>query len=228
MRTVVSILSLAFFLTGCFSVSNYQSARTLKKGEWNGFGGFGFQSLSFDKKSSDPFTNDIQTAISTVSVPIIEGGARFGIMKHFDAGLKYTTPGTLSADGKYNFWQNRKFALSTGPGLAYASVATGDGDAKVDTKILDISFRLFSSYDFSEKAAFILTPSFSVRSFNTKYSDAKIGNSSSSEKIVGASLGFNYKWFIVEYGMQQAIGANYTISQFTMGYWGGWDVLDRS
>lgn len=228
MRTQVTVLGMAFFLTSCFSVSNYQTARTLKKGEWNGFGGFGYQSLSYDKKSSDATTNDIQTAVESVSVPIIEGGARFGILRHFDAGLKYTTPGTLSADGKYNFWQNKKFALSTGPGLAYASVSSGDGDAKINSTILDISFRLFTSYDFSEKSAMILTPSFSVRSFNSKYSNANIGTVSSSSNIVGLSLGFNYKWFIVEYGMQKGLGANYSISQFTFGYWGGWDILDRS
>lgn len=95
---------LIMLLSSCFQISSLQTGRTLPKGDTN-----------------------LGAAIDVVVVADSEGGgvipipnleifARRGIAQNFDAGLKLSTAGSLSFNGKYQFYgdQTSKFASAVG------------------------------------------------------------------------------------------------------------------
>ncbi len=180
---VLGLVGTLAVCNGCMSMSSMQTARVLTdgKGEANVEAGY-FSMKSFVKDGD-----------SSISLPYFGGGYRRGFGNNIDAGLKYVLPGTISADGKYQFVDTPEFAMATGVGVGYFSLESKSGDAKTSSTAIDLSIPLHTSYDINESFALYLTPKYTARMVSNKssgYSESDLNKSSSDTRsLMGASVG---------------------------------------
>lgn len=232
-------------LCGCVSISSFQSARTLKSGELGGQFGVGYESMKFNKPSSDSGEEQIKKTIENVKAPLLEAGFRVGVVERFDLGIKYTVPGTFGVDGKLMLiGKGGSFALSPGLGVGYAtfqmssssastdSTATGtssssSGGLKTTYTLTDIHAPLYMSIDITKAFTLYAAPRYILRTVTVKESDGK--KSKGTGSLVGLTVGANVYWFVAEAGYFTAAGSNNEagIYQVMVGYWGGWDLVTR-
>ena len=164
-------------------------------------------------------------------------------MRDVDMGFKYTIPGTMALDAKYLLWESGPMAVAIGAGFGYGSFDLGssssssddDGDDttddsssddKTEYKITDIFVPVYMSYDMSDWSAVYAAPRFLSRS--TTINDSS-GTDSESATFIGTSLGVNLAWFVAEASFFTCPGCQGEggFSQVMVGYWGGWDELQK-
>ncbi len=86
------ILTSSILLSGCFSFTNFQTARTVGKNKTEF--GITINSLGF---------NELDTSLY-LRVPTFEFGGKFGISDKMDIGIRFSNFGTLIGDFKYQFY----------------------------------------------------------------------------------------------------------------------------
>ena len=152
-------------------MSSVQTARTLPAAETQQSFGGGVYNSTMKVGETDVETN----------LPYLEYSYRRGFTDKFDAGLKLTFIGAYSADGKYQFYADDKWAFSAGAGLGYMSYKVTAGNNEEDVKFLDLMLPLYLSYDVSPSFSIYTSPKFISRQIS--------GASSKSEGITGLTLG---------------------------------------
>lgn len=220
---LVALLPLLF--QNCISVSSFQSARTVKPGEWSGFGGISSQSVTFTKKSKD---STLEDDIEKIKVPVIEGGARWGLGESTDIGFKYTTPGSLGGEFKYMMSDpnNQDTAHAAGLGVTYASFSSGSGDDEYEYNIIDLTGSYFFTYDLSVSNSFHVSPRYILR--NTTLTEPDGSDDKETNSFIGVNIGFNLSGFVVEAGGFTSTGdSEAVITQITIGYSGSHEVVNR-
>ena len=119
-----------------------QTARTLPLGTFRfalGGGAFTSNQLSSVVTSSTPTTQSL-------TFPYLEVGGRVGLGAHFDLGAKYTVPGSIAADAKYQIIDGSTFALALGFQAAYLPISVNSTTAN----LLDLAIPLYLSADFAD------------------------------------------------------------------------------
>lgn len=186
MNDVKKSLGLAItsvYFTGCMSMSSLQTARALKPGVGElSIGGGYFSSPSVDKELDEE-----------IKLPYLEISYRRGFFDKFDAGLKYTLPGSLTLDGKYQLIDANDFAVALGGGIGYLSIKSESGSLKSESSIYDLTIPLHTSYHPSNGAALYVTPKYVFRMASNKRSGSDIESENTTEKqnssLVGGTIG---------------------------------------
>lgn len=173
--------ALCLCLSGCSSVSVYQSAKTLPKGMVQAGLGLGAGKAG-DKKRIPGFHADL---------PSVSGDiwARRGFTDRVDAGLKLSAFGSLTADSRYgllNEARGDKWSLAAGLSFVYTDISTGSGADKDTTEIRDLLVPVYISKDLAPWFTVYGTPRYGRRTTkNTK----KTASSSVSETLNSDMLG---------------------------------------
>jgi len=231
------ILAGAYLSSGCISISSFQTARTQKKDEASGFFGVGYESLVIPKKSSDELVSEFQEEIEEIKVPILEGGMRYGLTDSLDIGIRYTVPGTLAGEVKYQLTgHDSNLATAIGFGLGTGGYSSGT----TNYDIFDIIVPLWISQDFTDTFSAYLSPRMINRSTTFEFEETRTDpvtnvetKSKTTDKesalFIGATVGIAFYWFVAEVGYFTVPGAQTQtgITQFMIGYWGGWDETSR-
>lgn len=233
MKSLGLLLLLSLAMNGCISMSSMQSARTHKKDNYSYTVGLGYESLKYNKKSSDSDEEkDIKDTLEEIKVPIIEVGGRYGLGENFDVGGKYNLLGTASIDGKYMFLgKGQPFAMSVGAGIGYGSLeaessSEQDDKAKYKTTIIDVMIPLYMTFDINDLFALHFVPKYLQRSTSTTETDGS--SSSDSFGVIGASAGMNFGWLFAEYSYFTSPGKSESgIQQVMIGFSGEYDKLVR-
>lgn len=173
MKKFLPLLPMVAFV-GCASLSSYQEARVLDKGKVQIFAGAtGYQD---DLKKMDfVTTNGVTTWDTTKNTSkfMVELGARVGIWDGLDLGLKYSIPGAVNADLKYQLIGRdsaSQFQLSTGLKGGYASLTVNDGQGGADEEIpvIDLIVPVYATYAPISWASLTLAPQFCYRISDNK------------------------------------------------------------
>lgn len=186
MRTVVLVAAFSSFalFSGCMSVSTLQTAKTLEPQKVRiAIGGGYFKAPSLDSALK-----------SDLKFPYLEGSARLGIIPHLDAGVKYTIPGSIFVDGKYQLVDAGAFALATGLGVGYLSLSSSGSDSSKTTSTgIDVQVPVYTSYDVVDWFSLYAAPKYILRNISNKTTgsanEADNTSSSSMDNLVGASVG---------------------------------------
>ena len=158
----IALLLFPFALGGCLSMSSFQTAKTTKPGKVSAHVGLGSQGTKFSKKSEDKDEADLQKAIESLRVPILEGGLRVGLSDNFDIGGKLALlPGSVGLDMKYRLiGKGAGFGMATGIGGDYGSftLTSGTADTEVSNEITiaDVWVPLYLSLSFGKTSAIYL------------------------------------------------------------------------
>lgn len=170
-------------LSGCASVSTFQTARTLdpKKGRMILGGSY----LLGSSKYRPDGTGSIET--SWGEVPIIEWAFRTAVVEHWDVGFKLTHPATLSGDIKYQWIDHKVFAAAAGVGVGYVTITTsGLLDNKgIRSHSADLSAPLYIGADLSRNFGIYVSPRLIAR----KNIDSSIPWAALLASTVGFRLG---------------------------------------
>jgi hypothetical protein len=148
-------------LGGCASLSSYQEARVLQKGEARiGIGG----SYYNDDLKRTVF-NDTGTG---TTYPVINVSGRLGVWNNLEIGVLYAIPGAIDADLKYQLlgrdsasdWQ-----LSTGLKGGYANLEVDDssGNSKVEVPVVDLTVPVYLGWTPTPWMGLTVTPQFTYR-----------------------------------------------------------------
>ncbi len=185
---LAALLCAAALAPGCVSISSVQTARTLRPGQVQVQGGAGSVTLTEASRSSsfDQNGNEIQGALTESSVPVpeIEFGARFGITDYVDAGLKVSLPSSVMADVKLQLVDTPNFAVAVGAGLGYQSFSFLD----VDMSVVDLFVPVYLSYDVSKWIALYASPKYYAR-IASGSSQTSSSNASDYWHMFGATAG---------------------------------------
>lgn len=172
--TALALIGTSFLFVGCMSMSTLQTARTLKPDASQITIGGGY----FKSPSADSATG------TDLKFPYLEGGYRRGIMPNLDAGAKWTVPGSITVDGKYQFVDASGFAVASGLALGYLSASSGS----YKSTAIDVQLPVYTSYDFTNWFSLYAAPKAIMRMSSTK--DGGGAETSSTGALVGSSLGF--------------------------------------
>lgn len=142
-----------FSLSSCYTVQNFQSARTVEKDRGTiGIGLMGGSSYSFDVDNNvDSFDNN------DLNIPFADWAiyGRYGVSDRFDLGIHYgMISGNFVIDGKYMAVgdQNTSFVLS--PGLALSSNLYAFGSIRQ----FQVEVPIHTSYYVSDNFGLIFSP----------------------------------------------------------------------
>jgi hypothetical protein len=208
---VLVMLVFASMQWGCASMSSMQTAEALKVGDQQfTVGGGTYNSKSFNVAMSGTSTDPDLTA------SVLEISYRRGMAEKIDVGIKYTLPGTLTADGKYQFLDGETFDAAAGLGLDYFSMETGPDNARTKTTIIDLIVPLYLSAKLSDSFTPYLSPRYLLRNIS--------GVSSGTTSVIGATGGVKIgkTWGLyVEYGIQKGVGNDFTANQANVAFF--WD-----
>ncbi len=137
-------LSALMSLSGCFTFSNFQTAKTV--GKDNSEMGV---SLNYFGVSDGGF----------IGIPSIEVGGKYGITEKSDIGLRLSTFGSAIAEYKYQFVGNQdsKFAMATGlsAGGSFLTVSFDEGES---FGFYQLEVPLHMSFHPTSKFAIYFTP----------------------------------------------------------------------
>lgn len=232
----LGLVSTLYFAVGCVSLSSMQTARTVKPNQMTTSFGLGSQSTKFKKYSADTTEKDLQKGLEDLSMPVLEGGLRYGVVDNFDVGGKLSLlPGSLTVGGKYMLLgKGSPSALATGGDITYGSftMESGEGDSKIKNsiRIIDATVPLHTSYDFSDWFSVYLTPRFGTRVTTVKsHDDDDSKTENKSIAVWGSNAGFMLGWFAMEYAILDQAGksTDALLQQFTLGVVVGTDKLER-
>lgn len=190
--TMLVKISLAIFviafLTGCASMSTMQTARTV------GDGNFGMEFGGGAVNTEIPL-GDLDTI--SFNAPFVEVGGKYGITEKLDVGAKLTLIGTATADVKYQFLGNNESlaAASTGLGIGYLSITSGDNESK----IFDIAVPLYLSLHPAPWFSLYTCPRYTLR-INSYTTTDDSGSSTSNWYGATAGIRLGKKVaFLIEY-----------------------------
>ena len=183
--------ALAITLLGsCFSINNFQSAKTLKKNQWEaGLGASGGTSFTLNADPADTLQGPDKIGLPLADVIVF---GRYGLNDHVDIGLRLSALGDLGVDAKFMAIGNQesKFTLSPGVGLSTNIRFLGA------TNLYQIEVPLHSSYNFSDKFAVFLTPRYIGQSADVILFDLGGGWLNYVGGSVGAEFGNNIRFII--------------------------------
>jgi hypothetical protein len=148
-------------MSNCASLSSFQDAKTLEKGKASVL----VAVTKYTEKTSD--ANQDAGLLGLDKFWALDGALRLGVMDHLDAGLKYTLPGGIVVDGKYNFLgADKAFAISSGFKVGYMQLETSGSDSSKASKYttLDFTVPVYASSYFTDWLCLTLTPDFTFRS----------------------------------------------------------------
>ncbi len=136
------LISAFLSLMGCASLSSYQEAKVVPVGEGKAFLGVtGYQDDL--RRDFDADTTKGQ------EFNLIELGARFGVYKNLDIGLKYTLIGAVNVDAKYQILgcdSGSQFQLSSGLKGGYASLEGKVNGGNVDIPVTDLILPVYATF----------------------------------------------------------------------------------
>jgi hypothetical protein len=208
--TILVKISFAIFvialLTGCASMSTMQTARTV------GDGNFELE-IGGGAVNTDIALGELDTL--SFSAPFIEVGGRYGITDKLDVGAKLTLIGTATADVKYQFLGDQESlgAVSTGLGIGYLSISSGDNESK----IFDIAVPLYLSLHPTPWFSLYSCPRYTLR-INSYTSDEDSGSSTSHWYGATAGMRLGKKVaFLIEYSYFGNTEIDIPFSQVTGG-----------
>lgn len=144
------LIAVAVVMTGCASLSTFQTAQVLEKGEKQM--GFALSASQIDVGDSD------DAALEAVTILVPEFFYRAPIGEKSEFGVKLT-PTSLVADGKYQLVDSTPFDMAADLGLGFFAFAA-EGEALV---VVDIHPAIIASLNLSESVSLNLTPKFIVR-----------------------------------------------------------------
>ena len=228
------------------SLSTLQTARSLKQGEWSSATSVGYQSIVLDdpKKTgdseSDELSQEIADDIEAIKLPVVEQFFQYAPVPKLDLGLKLVLPGGYGIEAKYNLINQASFALAVGGGYSNLTIASQSSSSNSDSEnstsseselsITDFVVPVIASYDLTAGTTVYAAPKVILRTTSSSYQDnngASV-NASVSSTLVGLSAGLTLNWFILEgtyLTNPDESAAGFT--QFLVGFWSGWNDLDK-
>jgi hypothetical protein len=212
-----------FFLPACLSSGGFKTARPLKSGKHYLVAAIGKGGLKYSNQSN--INNNSQKAIEDSGLPIVTTGVRYGASDQVELGLQLAVPGTLDFDSKFNFYNSKKSAYSfyTGIGGLYART---DKDSLSEIILINNYYSVAADYDINKYLTLQLAPILSWRKINLYLDNEK---SSSIQYFAGISSGFYIKNFFFQIRLSTSLSKNnHYFKQITLGYWGGWDDLNKN
>lgn len=182
-------------LSSCFSINNFQTAKTLNKNQVEL--GAGLAAGSSFELDLDP--EDTIGGVDDIGLPLADVVlfGRYGITDRFDVGLRFSALGDLGLDAKYMLIGDKEsfFTLSPGFGLSTNSWLVGFSG------IFQLEVPIHTSYQLSDNFALFITPRYVAQSATSAAFDNDSGD---LLNYVGGSAG-------LEFGkdIKFIVGANY-------------------
>jgi hypothetical protein len=199
-------------MTGCVNMSSHQTAEVLKPNESRTLiGGGYFMSEEINAGLDEASSGEVKD----IKFPYLEMSYRRGIIEKLDVGAKLTIIGTIAGDAKYQLFNNEKFAAAAGAGLGYLSMSSGEGESKIESKIIDLMVPFYTSYRMAENFALYLTPQYVYRNISSSDGD-KDGTS-----LIGSTLGMmigKTAGMTLEATMMKAVGSDFDMIQAGLGF----------
>jgi len=190
-------------------MSSLQTAETLEKGRKQTTIGGGYY-------ASDDTSTVTNERIET-KTPYLELSYREGLAENFDAGVKLTIIGSVSADAKYRLIDGKGFDLSVGGGAGYFSMSSGSGEAEVQSTSVDLILPVYASYRLHESFAVYATPRYVYRILNRSGAES----SSTNQSLVGGAGGFKIgkDWGVyLEAAYQKDTGSDFALMQYNVSF----------
>lgn len=145
---------------GCISSPSLQTGRTLEPGQGRTYLGINMYTSPSINEAVNNNTRFDRGDIRDYSLIF---GHKRGVVPNFDMGVRVSFVGSAGFDGKYRFFQGAAFNAASGFDLNYASITTGDGDARADIDVIDYTIPLYLSYDMSATLALYTVPRYIIR-----------------------------------------------------------------
>jgi hypothetical protein len=198
----------AGLLSGCFSINNFQSAKTLEKRETElGIGLAAGSTFDLEGEDVDTIGGVIKRG-NAVSDLVLYG--RYGITDRFDLGLRLSSLGDIGLDFKYMAigTQDSEFAFSPGLGVSSNLYFLGL------SRMFQLEVPLHFSYNFTDNFLVYITPRYVGQT-----SSFVIFENESWIDYAGGSLGFEIgKDIIFSVGLNYIRALNYSnYSSFNVG-----------
>jgi hypothetical protein len=144
----IFILAISLTFSGCFSFTNFQTARTVGKDKTEL--GFSINALGFSEIDSSAF----------IRIPTFEFGGKYGITENIDVGVRLSNFGTFLGDFKYQFYGDKEsmFAAATGISLGASMFGFSLRSTSESFGFYQFDIPLHLSVHPSEVFAFYFTP----------------------------------------------------------------------
>lgn len=164
-RVLVVMFGMVLVLTGCATISTYQTAKTIPQNAVQFGVGLGYGSFNswFGKRIGIEFP-----------FYAAEIWTRYGILKHWDAGIKIGFPAGGIIDTKVQILENEPFDFALGIGYSQLDMTDGGDEAKIQ----DVHIPFYLSKGFNQHIAVYFSPKLILRT-----ATATSGESEDGEKI---------------------------------------------
>lgn len=141
-----------FLFSSCVSLNNFQSAKTLEKGEIEiGMGGSVGSTFDLDGEDVDTVNGVIQRGIPFSDITLF---GRYGLAEKLDFGLRGSSIGDFGVDFKYMAIGNQNSTFAFSPGLAIGSNIYYLGVSRM----FQVEVPLHTSIDLSDNFTLFITP----------------------------------------------------------------------
>ncbi len=228
MKRILALLPLTAFV-GCASLSSYQEARVTEKGKAELF--FGATGYQDDLEKVDvSFTSANSGTIDTtdgLSSFMFEVGGRVGVWDNLDLGIKYSFPGSVALDAKYQLLgrdSGSAFQLSAGLKGGYASLEGKDDEGEeVDgIPVIDLMLPVYATYEATSWMSITAAPQFTFRISDNElwYPGGAIAGGNVSLRL-GKSAGL-----IGEFGFHRHLAENYNMMNYGAVLYAPFDASD--
>lgn len=178
----VFITCIPLIFASCFSFSNFQTARTLGKGNTE-FGG----NLSY-----------LGGGGAIIGLPLIEIGGKYGVAENVDLGLRLGNIGNIMIDSKFQFYGTKESSFAAATGLSVGGSFIGFSlDDNEGIGFFQYEIPLHLSTHPSDKFAVYFTPRY-----------MGIGGSGSGETSLSHLFIFSPG---MEFGNKLKFGVNFNI-----------------
>ena len=157
-KTLLLLCPLALALSSCSSVSVYQDAKTLRKGDVQM--GMGLGAGKFNNKTRIPGFDPDLPALSW------DTWARYGISDQEDAGIKLSLFGSVTADARHGLLNERRgdpVSVALGLTYVYTSASTNFSGHEDKTTIQDLMVPLYVSKDLDKWFTAYMVPRYAKR-----------------------------------------------------------------
>ncbi len=143
----IFVLTISLTLSGCFSFTNFQTARTVGKNKTEF--GLSINAIGF---------SELDTSLY-IRIPSVEIGGKYGITENMDVGVRLSNFGTFIGDFKYQFYGDKEstFAAATGISIGGSVYSFSFGSSE-NFGFYQFDIPLHLSIHPSEKFAFYFTP----------------------------------------------------------------------
>lgn len=152
LQTIIIGFLAVVLLSSCFSINNFQTAKTLNKNQVElGAGLAGGSSIDFDSDRADTIGGYDIPAVPYADVVFF---GRYGITDRFDAGLRFSTLGDLGIDAKYMLIGDNESGFTLSPGIGFS---TNYWLVSL-TGIFQVEVPIHTSYQLSDNFSLFFTP----------------------------------------------------------------------